>query len=168
MTSSITAYPDSPAQTPLDVIGPRAALTMVCSQASVVFLGERMPPNSEQPQKLRQRVPWLPLSGIVLVVLFTLASAAGNMAPSHIPTRDQRRKADLENTIMERRERIEERLRVGDRCEFAVARELARDLVYDGRSAVAYADDYARRCGDDPIVRRWAEIGLRFPRTVGR
>ena len=49
----------------------------------------------------------------------------------------------------------------GDRCRVEIARELSRALVFDGRSAVAYVDDYERRCGDDPIVRRWANASRR-------
>jgi hypothetical protein len=48
----------------------------------------------------------------------------------------------------------------GDLCRATIARELARTLVYDGRSAIDYANDYAQRCGEDPVVRRWADASV--------
>ena len=57
-----------------------------------------------------------------------------------------------------RRERIDALVAAGgDRCLLEQARELARALVFDGRSAMAFADDYEQRCGDDIVVRRWGD-----------
>lgn len=119
----------------------------------------------DHPTKLRQRVPWLRLTAILFIVLLTLGNAAANMLPHHIPTTRELQRAEQNEVIEARRERIATLLATGDRCREQIARELARALVFDGRSAVAYADDYARRCGDDPIVRRWAaaSVKLRLP-----
>ena len=113
--------------------------------------------------KVRQRIPWLSLVAILLVVLLTLGNAAANLIPHHIPTARELQRAEQNALIEARRARITALLSEGDRCRAPVARELARALVFDGRSAVAYADGYARRCGgDDPIVRRWADASAKL------
>jgi hypothetical protein len=112
--------------------------------------------------KVRQRVPWLSLIGILLVVFMTLGSAAANMMPQHIPTARELQRAEQNATIDARRERIAALLAEGDRCRAEVARELARALVFDGRSAAEYADDYARRCGEDSTVRRWGDASIKL------
>jgi hypothetical protein len=117
---------------------------------------------TEKKTKVRQRIPWLALAGILLVVVMTLGNAAANMMPGHIPTRRELQRAEQNAMVAARRERIVALLAEGDRCRAPIARELARALVYDGRSAIEYADDYARRCGDDPIVRHWGELSLKL------
>jgi hypothetical protein len=112
--------------------------------------------------KVRQRVPWLSLTGILLVVLMTLGSAAANMIPHHIPTARELQRDEQNAVIEARRQRIAALLAEGDRCRPHIARELARALVFDGRSAVAYADDYEKRCGEDPIVQRWRDASYRL------
>lgn len=109
-------------------------------------------------QKIRQRVPWLTLAGIFLVLLLTLGNAAANMIPMRIPTKRELQRAEQDATAAARRARIAELEAKGDQCNAQIAREHARDLVFDGRSARAYADDFECRCGDDPIVRRWANF----------
>lgn len=111
-----------------------------------------------------RRIPWLSLAGILLVVLMTLGNAAANMMPYHIPTARELQQAEQNATIEARRARIAMLIAHGDHCRAEIARELARALVFDGRSAVEYANDYERRCGEDPIVRRWADASLRFVR----
>jgi hypothetical protein len=110
--------------------------------------------------KVRQRIPYASLAGILLVVFLTLGSAAANMIPMHIPTKHELQRAEQDATAAARRERIAVHQAQGDHCVAQIARELARDLVFDGRSALGYADDYQRRCGDDPIVRRWGNFSL--------
>jgi len=112
--------------------------------------------------KVRQRIPWLSLAAILIVVLLTLGNAAANLLfRDHIPTARERQRIEQSDWIAARRTRIAALLAEGDRCRAPIARELARSLVYEGLSAVSYADDYERRCGDDPIVRHWADVSLR-------
>ncbi len=120
--------------------------------------------TSPQSNKLPKRIPWLSLAGILLVVLMTLGNAAANLMPHHIPTARELQQAEQNATIEARRARIAALFAEGDRCRAEIARELARALVFDGRSAIEYANDYERRCGDDPIVRRWADASLRLVR----
>ncbi|MGE5186959.1 MAG: hypothetical protein ACM31C_33135 [Acidobacteriota bacterium] len=110
-----------------------------------------------KPPSVRARVPWLSLAGLLLVMAVTLGNAAANVLfPA--PTARQRQRIEQHRIVEERRARIVELLVDGDRCRPEVARELARALVFDGRSAKPYADDYARRCGGDPIVDRWGAV----------
>ncbi|HEX5061968.1 MAG TPA: hypothetical protein VFV99_21515, partial [Kofleriaceae bacterium] len=100
--------------------------------------------------------------GVLVIVLMTLGNAAANMIPFHVPTARELQRAEQAATADARRARIAALQAEGDRCRAEIARELARALVFDGQSAVAYADDYARRCGEDPIVRRWGDASLRL------
>jgi hypothetical protein len=120
------------------------------------------------PARVRARIPWIPLFGILFVVLLTLANAAANvLVRVHLPTARELQRADQDATAATRRARIAELVANGDHCQAALARELARALVFDGRSAVAYADDYERRCGADPIVARWRAASRKLVR-LGR
>ena len=121
-----------------------------------------MTQNDSPLPNVRQRMPWLSLVGVLLLMLMTLGNAAANMIPFHIPTARELQRAEQEVTVAARRDRIAALEAEGDRCRADIARELARALVFDGRSAIAYADDYARRCGEDPIVRRWADASYRL------
>jgi len=117
--------------------------------------------------KVRRPLPWLSLAGIVFVVLLTLGNAAANMIPGHFPTPRERARAEQDLVAHARRARIAQILVEGDRCRFVIARELARSLVYDGRSAKDYALDYERRCGADPIVQRWAAAPVARAHVAG-
>src|SRR5579862_2820829 len=110
---------------------------------------------------VRARTPWWSLAGVVFIVLLTLGNAAANMIPYHIPTKHELQQQEQDRVARERRARILMLLAAPDRCNAQTARELARLLVFDGRSARAYADDYERRCGADPIVRRWGDAPVR-------
>ena len=107
--------------------------------------------------KVRKPVPWFSLAGILFIVALTLGNGAANMIPGHFPTPRERARAEQETVADARRARIVSLLVAGDHCHAPTARELARAIVYDGRSAAVYADDYERRCGADPIVRRWGD-----------
>jgi hypothetical protein len=123
-----------------------------------------MTDSNQRSLRLRQRIPWPTLIAILLVVLMTLGNAAANMLPHHIPTVRELQRAEQNALSDARRARIVALLVQGDRCRAPVARELARALVYDGRSAIGFADDYERRCGEDPIVRQWANASRLLPR----
>jgi hypothetical protein len=107
---------------------------------------------------VRQRTPWWSITGILFVVFFTLSGAAANMRPFHIPTPRELQRAEQALVAAARRDRIDALIAAGgDHCTLEAARELARALVFDGRSAMAFANDYERRCGNDVIVRRWGD-----------
>jgi hypothetical protein len=111
---------------------------------------------------VRARLPYLSLVGIVLVVLMTLGNAAANMIPGHFPTARELQRAEQDELAQARRARIAALQAAGDRCNAQVARELSRALFFDGRSALPYANDFAARCGDDPIVRKWADASVKL------
>ncbi|HUS28802.1 MAG TPA: hypothetical protein VMZ53_09835 [Kofleriaceae bacterium] len=111
---------------------------------------------------VRARLPYASLAGIVLVVLMTLGNAAANMIPTHLPTTRELQRAEQDEIVQARRDRIAELQAAGDHCDAQIARELSRSLFFDGRSAAPYADDYASRCGDDPVVRRWADASAKL------
>jgi|SRR5580704_3107029 hypothetical protein len=106
---------------------------------------------------LRQRGQLAPMIAISLLVLFTLASAGANVMPVHRPSAAELRAADQRTIIDKRRARIAELAARADDCTPALAHELARALVFDGRSARLYADDYESRCGTDPEMERWRD-----------
>jgi hypothetical protein len=112
--------------------------------------------------KVRKRLPYASLVGIVLVVLMTLGNAAANMMPMHLPTTREIQRAEQDELAQARRDRISALQTQGDQCRASVARELARELFFDGRSAAPYADNYAARCGDDPIVRHYADASAKL------
>ena len=104
---------------------------------------------------LRQPGQLAPMIAISLLVLLTLASAGANVMPHHRPSAAELRAADQRAIIAERRARIAELSALGDHCTPVLAHELARALVFDGRSARLYAEDYESRCGTDPEMERW-------------
>lgn len=109
-------------------------------------------------QKIRSRVPWLKLFLIVLVPVFTFKDAAVNLFAPRPPNREQRLKASIEEQVHLRRVRLTAVKLFGDHCDRELARENARLLAFDGQPVAGYADDFARRCGDDPIIRKWADL----------
>ena len=114
---------------------------------------------------LRERGQLAPMIAISLVVLFTLASAGASAIPVHRPSAIELRAAELRAIVVQRRARIAELVARGDRCTPAIAHELARALVYDGRSARAYANDYESRCGADLEMERWRDAPVARPRS---
>lgn len=121
------------------------------------------PAIATQPRSVRARPPWLSLLGIVLLVLLTLGNAAANMVPFHVPTAYELQQAEQQEITAARRARVDALIVEGDRCRPEVAHDIARGLVYLGRSARAYAADYRQRCGDDPIVERWGNAPVPRP-----
>lgn len=118
------------------------------------------PATTPASPNVRQRVPWLAIVGCACFALLPFGNAMEKMLRDRAPTAREAQQAELNATIEARRTRIVILLAEGDRCRPEIARELARALVFDGRSALAYADDYERRCGADPSVRRWGDASL--------
>jgi hypothetical protein len=120
------------------------------------------PKPQEQAPRIRARGQLRVIAAVVLGVLFTLSSAAAQLAPGG-PRPPARRAIDdeLAAIIEQRRARIAE-LEAGApdvRCHPPSAHELARLLVMDGQGPAArrFADGYEQRCGEDPIVRKWGD-----------
>lgn len=111
-------------------------------------------------ESVRARTPWLKLAFVLVVLLLTFANAALNLLPSRVMTARERRRADQEAFVAARRARLAALLAESDGCHPAIAHELAKALVFDGQSARAYAEDYERRCGADPVVEHWAQAPL--------
>jgi len=112
--------------------------------------------------RVKKRLPYASLSGILIVVFMTLGSAAANMMPMNLPTARELQRGEQDELAQARRDRIAALQAEGDQCRFQVARELAKAMFFDGRSVLTYADDYAARCGDDPIVRHYADASAKL------
>src|SRR4051812_44701049 len=108
--------------------------------------------------KVRSRVPWLKLFGVVLVFAFTMKDAVVNMLAPRPPTKQERLQQDQQQQIQWRRARLTTLTTFGDHCDVRIARDLARTLAFDDQPVTRYADDFARRCGDDVVVRKWATL----------
>ena len=105
--------------------------------------------------RVPRRNQWLVVAFVVFVVVMTLANAAANLIPGHFPSARELARVEQDEVAATRKARIAELRSTADHCDAPRARELARALVYDGQSAIAYVDDYERRCGEDPIMTRW-------------
>lgn len=116
-------------------------------------------------RSFRAKTPWFPLVGIVLLVLLTLGNAAANMVPFHVPTAYERQQAEQHELAEAKRIEVDALIAEGDKCRPHIAHEIARGLVYVGRSAREYAADYQQRCGIDPIVERWGNAPLPRSKT---
>jgi hypothetical protein len=108
---------------------------------------------------LRQRGQLLPIVLTVIVVAFTLSGAVANMMMRRRATVAELRADELRTVVSDRRDLIVVLQATGDGCRPVVAHELVRALAFDGQAtaAHAYADDYERRCGIDPVVRQWGD-----------
>jgi hypothetical protein len=115
--------------------------------------------------KLRQRGQWLPILAAVLVIVFTLSHVVANMLAPRPPTAVERQHEEQTTIVEHRKARLAELLAEGDHCRPVIAHELAKTLVFDGRSAREYANDYEQRCAPDPVVHAWgtAKIPHRHP-----
>jgi hypothetical protein len=109
---------------------------------------------------LRPRRQLAPAVIVIAIVAMTLGSAAANLLPTNRPDRAQLRREETRAIIDARRQTIAALTAVGDQCRPVVAHELARALVFDGRSARAYADDYTQRCGDDLVMEHWGNAPM--------
>jgi hypothetical protein len=109
---------------------------------------------------LRPRRQLAPAVIVIAIVLLTLGSAAANLLPTNRPDRAQLRREETRAIIDARRQTIAALTAAGDQCRPVVAHELARALVFDGRSARAYAEDYTRRCGDDLVTQHWGNAPM--------
>src|SRR5262247_4148776 len=118
-------------------------------------------PSTRARLSIRARGQWPAIAGAVVVVLFTFGAAAANLPSGPPPSARQLMREELDEIVHQRRVRITELQAAapGERCHPPSAHELARLLVMDGQwpAARRFADDYERRCGEDPVVRKWGD-----------
>lgn len=114
---------------------------------------------------LRPRRQVAPVVLVIAIVLATLGSAAANLIPANRPDPAQLRRAETRAIIDARRQTIAALTAAGDQCRPMIAHELARALVFDGRSARAYAADYVQRCGEDLAMEHWGHAPVKNART---
>ncbi|HEY4177827.1 MAG TPA: hypothetical protein VGM90_13365 [Kofleriaceae bacterium] len=114
--------------------------------------------QKKAPQRLREKTPWAGLAVVALVLGATLGSAGANMIPMVRPTFDEKQQAQQAETSAARRQNLVALVIAGDQCKPALAREIAKQLVFDGQSARAYTNGFAKRCGEIDSVSRWGAI----------
>lgn len=105
--------------------------------------------------RLRKRRQWPVVVLAVAAMAFTLAGPTANALRPRPPTAAEVLRDELNVIVEHRHARLAELLAEGDHCKPALAHELAKTLVFDGRSAQAYAADYEQRCAPDPVVHAW-------------
>jgi hypothetical protein len=111
---------------------------------------------------LRRRRNRVIAAGLIAAFTIAVLSWASAIVPGKRPDRAAAMRRELAEIAQNRRLHIIEleRSPVGraDRCDPAIARELTKLLVMDGRGpdAKAFAASYTPRCGDDVVVARWA------------
>lgn len=96
---------------------------------------------------------------IVVLFLFAVAGWLVAIIPERKVHRRELMRRELSEIAQQRKLRIElVRVELGQRCDLERARELAKLLAMDGRSADAkeFGMDYLSRCGDDEVVDNWA------------
>lgn len=117
--------------------------------------------------KIRKRFPVVSVLGIVFVAVLTIGNAAANVVSTFkLPTTAELQREEQADRTAERKAHLAALQAAGDRCRPAVAHELAEALVMDGQPADRYAADYARRCGDDPIVAKWGSVSPKIFATL--
>jgi hypothetical protein len=106
----------------------------------------------------------LVLGGAVAVFAVLIGAWIASLAPRDRPDRRDALRRELAEIAQQRKLRIIAlQASLVDRCDPPAAHELARQLVMDGRGLDArqFAALYTERCGDDPVVDRWASAPLR-------
>lgn len=108
--------------------------------------------------KLRERLPYAGFAIIAIVVGATLGSAGANMIPMKLPTYDEVQRVEQAETSADRKQTLAALVLAGDNCKPVVAAQIAKLLVFDGQSARAYTQDFAKRCGEIESVAKWGEL----------
>jgi len=106
----------------------------------------------------------LVLGGVVAVFAVVIGAWIASLAPRERLDRRDVLRRELAEIRQQRKLRIIAlQASLVDRCDPPSAHELARQLVMDGRGLDArqFAALYSERCGDDPVVARWASAPLR-------
>jgi hypothetical protein len=106
----------------------------------------------------RRRRYRLALAGVVAAFALATVSWFAALVPDKHAGRTDQMRRELAQIQQDRKLKIDAmRLALGDRCEPALAHELIKQLVLDGRGSEArqLAGDYIERCGYDSVVDHW-------------
>lgn len=112
-------------------------------------------------QRRRNR---LVVGGLAVVFAVVVLAWVASLVPHRKPDRYAQIRREIAEIAQHRKiEIIALQARLVDRCDPPAAQELAKQLIMDGRGADArqFAALYAERCGDDPVVARWASAPVR-------
>ena len=96
---------------------------------------------------------------ILVLFIFAVTGWAVAIMPAKKVNRREAMRRELTEISQHRKVHIHlVRAKLGQRCDVERARELAKLLAMDGRTAEAnyFGMDYLSRCGDDEIVDNWA------------
>jgi hypothetical protein len=107
------------------------------------------------------------IATILVLFVFAVVGWAVAIMPEKKVNRREAMRRELSEISQQRKLRIEMvRVELGQRCDVERAREFAKLLAMDGRTAEAnyFGMDYLSRCGDDEIVDNWAHAP-KPPRT---
>jgi hypothetical protein len=99
------------------------------------------------------------IATILVLFVFTVAGWMISIIPEKKVNRREAMRRELADISEHRKLRIHlVRAELGQRCDVERARELAKLLAMDGRTAEAnyFGMDYLSRCGDDDVVDNWA------------
>jgi len=99
------------------------------------------------------------VSGFVALFVVAAVMWISSLNPRTKPDRNAAMRREIAEIAHQRRVNIVALQRaIGGRCDEDLAHELAKQLVMDGRGLEAklFAGDYTARCGEDPVVIRWA------------
>ncbi len=97
--------------------------------------------------------------GVLTIFAFAVIGWTVSIIPEHKEKKSVVMRRELGEIAAQRKLRIElGRVELGQRCDLDRARELAKNLAMDGRTAEAreFGAGYIARCGDDPVVDNWA------------
>lgn len=103
------------------------------------------------------------LGAAIAVFVAVAGSWIASLAPREKPGRYDAIRREIAGIAQQRKIKIIAlQASLVDRCDPPAAHELARQLVMDGRGIDArqFASLYAERCGEDPVVARWASAPL--------
>jgi len=111
-------------------------------------------------QRRRNR---LILAAAVALFVAVIGAWIASLTPRDKPDRSDAFRREIAEIARQRKLKIIAlQARLIDRCDPPAAHELARQLVMDGRGLDTrqFAALYAERCGEDPVVARWASAPL--------
>jgi len=103
------------------------------------------------------------LGGLVAALTLAVLAWGASLVPRRKVDRAELMRREIAQIAQQRKVKIVGlRASLADRCDAPTAHELAKQLVMDGRGLDVrdFAALYTARCGDDPVVARWASAPL--------